>query len=202
MKLQRIQIEQQMVRIKIESQRAALRIQQGKRQMEVRREPGKLTVERRMGKINIDQSPIKNITARKDPMTLQKDFAAQSFAAARQGTHDIARNGDMVAEVPYGDTSRISDLARMKLMNPPKPDPGFGMVPKTPVHFDGDPGELSIDWTPQTVEIIWGQVAQPTFTVDPKPSVEVEVVQRADVQLSLVEMSIPAETGQTIDVKV
>ena len=202
MKVQRVQIEQQMARIKIESQRAALRIEQGKRQMEVHREPGKLTVERRMGKINIDQTPIKNLTARKDPMTLQKDYAAQSLAAARQGTRNIARTGDQVAEVPYGDTSRISDVARMRLMNPPKPDTGFGMVPETPVHFDGDPGDLTIDWTPQSIEIVWGQVAQPTFTLDPKPSVSVELVQRADVQLTIEEMTIPAETGQTVDVKV
>ncbi len=201
MKVQRIQIEQQMARIKIESQRAALRIQTSQRQMEVKREAAKMKVDSQLGKVDIDMTPLKNNTARKDPLTLQQSFASQSLVSAQQGTRSIASDGEFVGQQPGCGHCQISELSRMKLMNPQKPTSGHSLVPDNPVVLKGDAGHLNIDWTPQSFEIEWDQVQGPVVTLDPKPSVSVDLVQPANLQFSVVELTIPAEPGQTIDVQ-
>lgn len=200
MNVQRLQIEQQMARIQIESQRAALRIEQGRRQMDVSYEAAQMSVERHNGKIDIDLTPLENNTGRMDALTLQRSVASQSAAAAQQGIEGISSDGNYVAQLPGNGVSRIGELARQKIISKKAaPTPGRSPVPPTPVELTADPGDLSIDWTPHQVEIDWGQVQQPSFSVEPAPQVNVELVQEPSLQFSVVELTIPAEPGQTID---
>ena len=100
MRVQRVQIEQQMARLQIQSQRARLKVERAERQMEIINEPASMKVDRDYGKISIDATELENNTARRDVYTLQDVFASNSLSQAQQGIKSIAQGGDFVADLP------------------------------------------------------------------------------------------------------
>ncbi|NLF34951.1 MAG: hypothetical protein GX585_03180, partial [Clostridiales bacterium] len=67
---------------------------------------------------------------------------------------------------------------------------------------EGRPGRLKINWSKHELKINWDAYQAPTITVEPKASVHVEVVQEPAIAYTVVEMTIPAETGTAIDAQV
>lgn len=202
MKVQRIQIEQEMARIQIESRRASLKVEQSERRSEIKSQPAQMNVNRQKGSISIDMTALEQNTARMDPAALQQSFASQATAAAWDGVQELSSDGVFVAQQPNYGQSMIGKLARQKLIANEMPSTGRSPVPPVPVEITGDAGEFSIDWEPQVVEINWSELQAPTFSLEPRPSVEVNLVQEPSVTSTVVEMTIPAEPGHNIDIEV
>ncbi len=202
MRVQRVQIEQQMARLQIQSQRARLKVERAERQMEIINEPASMKVDRDYGKISIDATELENNTARRDVYTLQDVFASNSLSQAQQGIKSIAQGGDFVADLPNNSGgSLISALARQRMLEVKEPSYGRSEVPKSPLEITADVGGVNIDWTPYKFEIDWGDLQGPHFSIEPPAEVNIDLEQKPMVDVSVVEMNIPAEP-HNVDIQV
>jgi hypothetical protein len=198
MKVNRIQIEQQMAKIEIESQKATLKIQTPKREMSIESQNAKMNVSSEMGKIELDMSNFKDRMDLKSMRELSEDFIAQAKSELVQNIKQFSSESDQIAKLPSSG-NEIAQAARRRLLTPSPSKMNSGEVPKQPVEMNGKPGELDIDWTKNDLVIKWGKYEPPIITVEPKASVNVELVQKPSVECEVVEVSIPPETGRTFD---
>ncbi len=200
MKVLRLQVDQKMAKIQIDSQRAALQVRYSQRHMQVESTPAEMSVSNEAGKVNLDHTSIENNTARRSPLTLQRQCAEKAKASATEGIKEIADDGNYMGKLPNTGNTRGA-LERQKMLQVDLPTYGRSSVPDMGVKMQGVPGDFSIDWSRHDVSIIWDELQRPTVAVQPKASVNVDLAQRAQIECTLVEETIPAETGQTIDVK-
>jgi hypothetical protein len=199
MKIRRLQIEsQQMARISVKAQLARLSIDAPIRGIKaVQQRRAQMTVNRENPSLEIDMVNLRNNIGLKSVRTLTQETASQSLAHARQAIKNIENNGDYVAQLPRTGNP-IAQISRSKLVRSiPAPTPR-GVSDPT-VSVKSDPGSLSIDWSMQDLSITWDDFQTPTITIEPKPSIDVVLVQEPRLEFKVVEHSFPPESGRTID---
>lgn len=200
MKVQRLQIEQQMIRIRVDSQPAALSIETHQRRMKVECQNARMTARREAPEVELDMQDFCNNTASQDIGSFADSYTAKAFASAVQGIKETAADGDFVGTLPSGGNS-IGRLAKSKLLEADMPEMNSGQVPYGPVKMNGDAGELSIDWSAHDLKIEWDNYQTPQVTVEPKASVDVVVEQEPSIEFTVIEQMIPPEKGSAIDIE-
>ncbi len=104
-----------------------------------------------------------------------------------------------MAKLPRKGGNPAAEIARRNMLKIRRPIQRGLISPTVPMK--GDPGSLSIDWLIHDLVIKWDDYQSPVITLDPKPSVDVEMVQEPRLEFKVVEQSIPPEAGRTIDKK-
>jgi len=201
MKVRRLQLEvNQMARLSAKVQLARLsvdfkyrrikEVRQHRPQMKVRRENPSLKVEMRSLYENIGLKSIR---------TLAQESVALAQSQVREATKAIENNGDMMAALPRKGGNPVAEIAWRNMLKTRQPI-RRGLIDPT-VPMKGDPGSFKIDWLIHDLVIKWDDYQSPVITLDPKPSVDVEMVQEPRLEFKVVEQYIPPESGRTIDEK-
>lgn len=198
MKVQRLQIEQQRAQIRIDSQRATLNIQMPDRTMTVEQRRAQMSVERESGEVVLDMENFRNHIGLKSIRTLTEESAARAQAQVEQSIKEFAADADFIGTLPASGNP-ISQVARSRMLESKAPEMNSGKVPDGTVGMEGKPGEFSIDWSKHDLKINWDAFQSPVITVEPKASVDVQIVQEPHIEFTVVEQTIPAETGTTVD---
>lgn len=198
MKVQRLQIEQQMAQIRIDSKLANLSIEAPHRRMRITRQDAQMTVQREAPDVELDMQDFRNKNGIKDIKAFMDDNTAKAYRQADQGIRETARDGDFVGTLP-GSGSSIGRLAKSKLLEADMPEMNSGQVPYGPVKMKGDIGALAIDWSSHDLKIEWDDYQAPQITVEPKASVDVSVAREPYLEFTVVEQAIPPEKGTAVD---
>ena len=198
MKVKRIHVEQQRAQLKIDSQMAALSIKMPVRRMKIEQKPARMTVNKSPARVNIDMQDFRNKIGMKSIHTLIDESAARAVAQASESIKQITSDGDFVAAMPSSGNS-IAELSRMKMLSVNEPSLYNGNIPDGTVKMQGTPGDIQIDWSSHEVVISWDEFQSPNITLEPKASVNVELAQRPSIEFSVVEQSIPKESGTILD---
>lgn len=198
MKVRRVQIEQEMARIRVESQMASLSIETSKRGMTVENTPARMSAERRDGTVEIDMADFRDNIGLKSIQTLAAENAARAQAQVEQSIRRLAGEADYIGTLPHAGNP-IAEVARNKMLESKVPDMNSGEVPDGAIGMRGEPGSVAIDWSRHDLKINWDEFQSPVITVEPKASVDVQVVRKPTVEYTVVELTIPPETGRTID---
>ena len=199
MKVVRLQMQHQMAQIQVESKRAKLNIESPRRQMDTDFSPARMSVDNQLGSVMLDSTSLRENTARRSIFSLQRQFAAEAVEAAWQGVAETVQTGDALAQQPNpGDV--WGSLAQEKMLEVDVPTYGRSTVPQAGVSMSGDGGHCDISWTPHHLEITWDAFERPHVSLEPEPSVAVELAREAQVSCEVVEEEIPSEIGQNIDV--
>lgn len=199
MKVRRLQIEsEQMARLSIETQMARLSINAPVRRIKaVQQQRVQMTVSREYPSLEVNMESLRNNIGLKSVGTLVQESAAQAVSQAQQGIKNIENNGDFVSALPRRGNP-IADIARSTMLRTKQAAPS-GRASDPTVSVKSNPGSLSIDWSLQDISISWDDYQSPIITVEPKPSVDVMLVQEPHLEFKVVEQSYPPETGRTID---
>lgn len=200
MQISRLEIEQEQAKIEVSSQLARIQVQSQNRAVQINMEPGELSVDYMPGEVDLDQTSLQENTARRDVFALQKHYAAVAAQKAQQGIAQTAQDGDFMAQPGQGAEYLAGQLAQMHMLNTPTPTYGRSSVPSDAVSMDGKGGSCEIEWTPQEVEIQWDRYSRPTVSLEPPPSVEVELVQRPEVNCTLLQEETAVPPGTAIDI--
>ncbi len=198
MKVRRVQIEQQRAQLKIDSEMAALSIKMPKRRMKVERKPAQMSVETTPGTVKLDMESFRNKLGIKSVFALADEIGNQAMADVKEAISNIVSDGDYVATLP-SNGNPIAELMRSKMLNVEEPTLYHGNVPDGTIKMEGIPGDVQINWSSHEVKISWDEYQSPVITVEPKASVNVELAKRPSVKITVVELSIPPETGGTVD---
>ncbi len=198
MKVQRLQIEQQMAKISVESTMASLKIEIPKREMIIQMPKAEMSLDMEKGTIDIDMSGFRRNAGFKSMHELISDSAARAKSQLELSRREDVADADYIGALPSSGNA-IGQVARRKLLETDMPEMNTGKLPEQPVKIEGKPGKLSIDWEKSDLVIKWGKYEPPIITVEPKPSVRVELVQEPKVETTVVELEIPPETGRLID---
>jgi len=198
MKVRRLEIEQQLAQISVNSQMASLSIEMPKRAMMVENKRARMTVERQSADIEIDMEDFRNHIGLKTMRTLNEEIAVRASAQADQGIKEIANDAKFIGTLPAGGNP-IAQLAKSKMLEQKAPELNTGSVPPGSVKMRGKPGEFSINWSKHDLKINWDNFQSPTITVEPKATVDVKLAQEPSIEYTVVEVTIPAETGKMID---
>lgn len=201
MKIHRVQIEQQAARIGVESRRASLDIKTRRRTMTVENSPPEMSVTSEDPKVTLDLQQFRNSIGLKSIRTLADESVARAQAHVLESIRALSADGDAVATLP-SQGNPIAQVARRRMLQDKTPEICSGEVPPGPIKMEGDPGKLSIDWSRNELKIEWGDPEPPVITVEPKASVEVHLEQMPSVKISVVELSIPPETGARLDERI
>jgi hypothetical protein len=200
MKVQRLQIEQQMAKIDIESTKPVLKIDMPKREMQIVTKNAEMTLNMEQGGVEIDMTAFRNNMG----VRSLSDFSSKNIADAKAGVEQRRREytaeGDLIAALPSNGNS-IAQVALSHVLAADMPEMNSGKVPEKPVKVSGQPGKIDINWSKSDVVIKWGKYEPPEITVEPKASVNIELAQEPIVECKVVEMEIPPETGRMIDIK-
>ncbi|MPM97961.1 hypothetical protein SDC9_145142 [bioreactor metagenome] len=157
-----------------------------------------MRVEQQAPEVELDMQAFRDTLGMKTMGTLNKQAAQRAKSTASQGIKDIAADANFVGTLP-SEGNAIGKLARMRMMEVSTPQTGIGEGATGNVGMKGDPGKLQIDWDKHDLKITWNDYQTPVITVEPKPSVSVEMIQEPQVQITVVEMSIPPEVGVAMD---
>lgn len=198
MKVQRLQIEQQMAQIRVESQMASLSIEMPKRTMTVEEQRAQMSVERQDPKIELDMEEFRDNVGLKSIQSLAEESAARAQAKAEQGIREIASEGDYIGTLPAVGNP-IAQVSKNRMLESKAPAMNSGAVPDGAIDMEGEPGEFSINWSKHDLRIDWDEFETPVITVEPKASVDVQIVREPSIEFTVVELTIPPETGRTVD---
>ncbi len=200
MRVRRLQIEQQMAKIAIESTMASLKIDIPKREMIIQSRKAEMTLDREEGKIELDLSVQKANLGLMGVRDLTSARIAEAKSKLEQSRLEYSADGDAIATLPSRGNA-IAAVAKKNMLKTRPPEMNSGRVPQPAVRVEGKPGKLDINWTKSDLVIKWGKYEPPVITVEPKASVEIELIQEPVVECRVVEMEIPPETGRMIDAK-
>jgi hypothetical protein len=200
MKVRRLQLDvDQMARLSIEIQMARLSIDYKHRKIkEVQQHSARMNVSRTNPSLDVDMQSLRNNIGLKNVEVLTQDNAAQAVSQAQQAVKTIENNGDYIAVLPKKNGNPIAAIARQTMLRTRQPAVPRGSSDPT-VMIKGNPGTLTIDWSLHDITISWDDYQAPVITLDPKPSVDIELAQEARIEFRVVEMSIPPEAGRTFD---
>lgn len=200
MKIHRVQIEQQAAKIRVDSQMAALSIRTPKRTMQVEEQHAQMQTESRAPQVELDLEAFKANLGLQSVLDSTRENAARAQEQVEQSIREFAQQEDAVATLPsYGNS--IARAARDKMLEDRTPDLCSGQVPDGAIPMKGDPGDVQIDWSKHELSINWDEYQRPVISVEPKPSVEIQLEQEPQISCTVVELSIPPETGREIDAK-
>ncbi|MPM09135.1 hypothetical protein SDC9_55451 [bioreactor metagenome] len=198
MKVQRLQITHQMAKIFVESQRASLSIETKKRQMNTKTQPAQMSVEKENPKVKLDLESFRDNIGLKSYRTLTAESAAQAQANVKQYIEGINADADFIGTLPSKGNA-VAQAALSKMLQSKVPEMNSGDVPDGAIKMEGNPGTIKINWSKHDLKIIWDNFQSPVITVEPKASVKINMVQEPSVQYSVVELTIPPESGGNID---
>ena len=200
MKVQRLVIEQQRAQIDITNQRGQLQVESNyHREMQVDWQPAKLKTDTELGKVMLDSTNLRENTGLRDVFSLQRHSADIAQQKAQQAIEQIVQDGDFTAQQPNSG-NLIGQLALDEMLTDTEPATyGRSIVPEPAVKMTGVAGGCEIEWVPQQFEINWDQMQGPNITLEPPPSVDIRVVQDAQIECKVVEESIPPQPGKLID---
>ena len=198
MKVRRLQIVQQKAQIQIDSQMAYLSIEMPKRIMSLETQRAKMNVKTQPAKVDLDMEDFKNKIGIKSMQTLNDQIAAKAFSHVTSTIKEIANDAAYIGTLPSSGNP-IADLSRSKMLRVEEPKLYDGASLDGTIKMSGTPGDIQIDWTSNEVKISWDEFQSPSITVEPKASVNVEMVQKPSVEFTVVEQTIPAETGRILD---
>ncbi|NCB50712.1 MAG: hypothetical protein EOM54_02345 [Clostridia bacterium] len=201
MKVQRIQIEQQMVKLEINSRLASISVDAPRRRMKIERQDAQLSIEREAPDIEIDMQDFRDNCGQKDIGSFMGEITAKAQSNARRSIQEKASDGDFVGALP-GSGNSIGRLAKSKLLEVDPPVMNSGRVPYGAVKMKGNIGDIDINWSRHDIRIEWDDFQTPQITVEPKASVDINVAQEPYLEFTVVEESIPAEKGTAIDAAV
>lgn len=203
MKVRRLQIEEfELARISIQTQMARLSIHAPIRRIKtISNEKPEMTVRRESPSIEVDMESLHNNIGLKSPMSLMREYTAQTKSQSTQAIKDIENNGDALAALPQNGNP-VATIARNTLLQPVPPLKGSGTPSDPTVSVKGHQGALNIDWSIQDVSISWDDYQSPVITLDPKPSVDVTLAQPGQLKFIVVEQSFPPEKGRSLDKEV
>ncbi|HHU22240.1 MAG TPA: hypothetical protein GXZ52_02300 [Clostridiales bacterium] len=198
MKISRIQIEQEFAQLKIETQMASLSIEMPKRRMSIQQQPAQMNIKQQKPNIELDMQEFRNNIGLKSNKALMEEYVAEAQARAQQGIRQMAKDGDFVGTLPT-DANNIGELARAKLLQVSEPEMNSGKVPPGAISMDGKPGNVDINWMRHDLKIDWDEYQAPKITVEPKASVHIEIAREPVLEITVIEETIPPETGRAID---
>jgi len=201
MKVQRLQITQQMAKIQVESQKASLSIEMPKRKMNIETQPAQMSVERENPKVEFNMEGFRDNIGLKNYQTLNKESAIKAQANVKQYIKEINADADYIGALPSKGNA-IAQVALDKILANKMPEMNSGEVPDGAIKMEGDPGAIKINWSKDDLKISWDDFQMPVITVEPKASVNIQMIQKPSVEYSVVELEIPPESGGTIDTKV
>lgn len=201
MKVQRLRIEQQLAQIRVDSQMASLSIEMPRRTMSVEQLRPQMSVSRQEGKIRLDMEEFRDNIGLKSIRALTAETAARAQAKVEQSIKEIAGDGDYIGTLPASGNP-IAEVARRKMLESRAKETGGETVPDGAVKMEGIPGGLQINWSKHDLKINWDNFQSPVITVEPKASVNVQIVREPHIEYTVVELTIPAETGRAIDEEV
>ncbi len=201
MKVRRVQIEQQRAQLKIDSQMASLSIDMPIRRMKVEQRSAEMSVETEPARVKLDMEDFKNKIGIKSIYKLIDESSAQAIAHASEAIKEISNDGYFVGALP-SNGNPIAELNRMKMLKVEEPKLYNGNVPDGTIKMEGTPGDIQIDWSSHEVKIIWDEYQTPSITVEPKASVNVELSPKPSIEFTVVEQTIPKESGRIVDTEV
>lgn len=203
MKVVRLEIvSRQMARLSIESQRAGLSIEAPARRIRsIQPHSATMEVSLENPSIDVDMERFQNNVGLKSVPTLTRDISRQASNHADQAIKEMNRNGDAMARLPRNGNV-IAQIAKNEVLAPVQPLTGSGVAQDATVEVTGHPGSVSIDWSMQDMSIIWDENQAPVIRLEPKPSVNIELAQAANIEFRVVEQMIPAESGRKIDAQI
>jgi hypothetical protein len=198
MKVQRLHIEQQMAKISVESTMASLKIEIPKREMIIQMPKVEMSLDMEKGTIDIDMSGFWHNAGFKTMLEMASENAAKAKSELEQSRREEAAEADYIGALPSSGNA-IGQVSRRNLLKTDMPEMNTGRLPEKPVKIEGKPGKLNINWEKSDLVIRWGKYEPPIITVEPKPSVKIELAQEPKVETTVVELEIPPETGRMID---
>jgi hypothetical protein len=199
MKIRRLQVEEnQMAQIRVESRMARLSIDTRLRRIkQTEQQSAQMRVIRENPSIETDMEELRNNIGLKDTVTLTRDMTSRAASHMEQAIKTARRNSDYISSLPQSGNP-IAQVERQNVLAVPRLPEAGGIIDPT-VDIRCNPGSISIDWSIQDVTIIWDDYQSPVIRVEPKPSVNVELVQEQRLSFRVVEQSIPPEAGRMID---
>lgn len=198
MKVQRLQITNQMAKISVESQRASLSVETQKRQMNAETKHAQMSVEKENPKVKLDLESFRDNIGLKSYRTLNAESAAQAQADVKQYIEGINADADFIGMLPSRGNA-VAQVALSKMLQSKTPEMNSGNVPDGAIKMEGIPGTIKIDWSKHDLKIIWDDFQSPVITVEPKALVKINMVQEPSVKYSVVELTVPPESGGNID---
>lgn len=199
MKVHRVVIDQQMGQIEVTTTRARLNIETARREMNIENKPAKASIERKAPQLHLDQTNLRNNTARRGISAEAQAYAQKAASLARQGIEQTASDGNFVGTLP-GHNNGIPDVALSHMLEVNTPSYDRSTVPSQGVAVRATPGDVNINWANYDVEISWDEMQLPSITVEPKPSVNIQLATRPSLEVEVVEEEIPPEMpGQIVD---
>jgi hypothetical protein len=187
-----------MARLRIEVQLARLSIDYKHRRIkEIQQQSAQMKVSREYPSLQVDMRSLRNNIGLKNIEVLVRENVSQAYSSVQQSIKTIENSGDQIAALPRKGNA-IAAIARQNMLRTRQPSVPRGVSDPT-VGMKSNPGSLSIDWSLQDLTISWDDYQAPVITLDPKPSVNIELAQEARIEFKVVEQSIPPESGRTID---
>lgn len=197
MKVQRLQVEQQMAKISVDSQMASLKIDTAQRRMRVEQEDAQLSVNKTPSQIDLDIRGFFDDLGLRSPQSFSQQRTIEAQSDIQNTIKQIVQDGKFVAEQPPSD-NRIGQLAKKKMLKSSVEEIS-GSVPKGPIGMKGIPGKIDINWSKNDVRIVWDEFQTPKIKVEPKASVKVHLEQEPRVEFKVVELEIPPDLGAALD---
>ena len=202
MKVDRLKIEQQFAQIQINSTMAGLSIETHRRGMRVEHQRARMSVERTPGSVKLDMKSYYRNIGLESAAEYTDNNVRQAYSDAQQGIQRIVSEGNQIGTLP-GNGKQIAQVASNRMIqNTLTNNQSGGSVPAGAIKMEGDPGSLNINWQRYDMRISWDPFESPSITVEPKPSVRIEMLQEPKVEISVVEDYIELETGKNIDTEI
>lgn len=201
MKIARLEIEQQSAQLNIRVQNAQLHMEQPDRRMEIDQKLPDMAVTRSDGEVVLDLTAFKSNLGLKNFDELNREAAEQARTDALQAIRQTVNNAFFVGDPTKG-PRRLAGRIRNEMLQPWRPAPKSDPVPDGDVGMDGVPGTLQIKWDTGDLNIEWNGDAFPDIYVEPPCSVEISLMQRPYVKISVVMDSIPSPAGRQVNTQV
>lgn len=162
--------------------KAALKHSSTPAKLNITRNKGSLNISSRPARINIDSFETRASAGNKSVARLSEDFAQEGRAAGYEATRTYAENGNYLMD-SYGSKSAIADLTTSKMIRPPQTVMAF--IPSVRPTITADPGQLSFDPVPDTVNFDWNINHKPQLEFIPG-SIEFSIAQYNQLNIEYV----------------
>lgn len=191
----KLNIEQQRAQISIDIQNAQIHVKVPQRQMRINHEPARMEVTRSEGKVNIDLQAVKSNLGLKNYDEMTRAAIQKAKAKAQESIRENVSDAAQVSDPSKG--QNLGKLAKSKMMAFKNPKPGRSPVPP-PVGMEGKPGQMQIEWVRGGITIDWEGENLVEVYVEPPHSVNIQLTQRASIQVSLIEETLPEVLGRKV----
>lgn len=184
MRLQRLEIEQQMAVLRIETTNAQLHVEMPDRTMSIEYTPSEMTTTHEDPELLIESKGFKHTLKMDDIFTYSGQNEAKAKGEYEKGVKRTAQDGDYVANTKIRG-NRLAQIQKRKILERKAMRMNSGKVPEDAMTIKGRPGKLKIDWSRHEVDITWEGNTFPQIYVDPPYAVEVYLDEKPYIRISL-----------------